>query len=69
MSFNEQLLCLNVTLAGFNADISFFGRDVTINPILGYNYSFPAAVPLINGEGDVSLFRVKLPPVKQQRRY
>jgi len=52
-------------LAGINADFSFFGRDVAINSILGHNDSFNAVDFLVDGEGDVSFFGVKLPPVKR----
>ena len=53
-------------MAGINADFSFFGRDVAINSILGHNDSFNAVDFLIDGEGDVSSFGIKLPPVKQR---
>jgi len=34
---------------------------VAVDAILGHDGDFDAFAPLVNGEGDVSLFRVKLP--------
>ena len=52
---------VSVTLTGIDADLSFLGGDVAVDAILGHDGDFDAVAPLVNGEGDVSLFRVKLP--------